>query len=191
MALPTPVYMRYSKLTIAADDSVTPDYTHDFQCSSTSIGLTSTGGDVTSVSTLCPDGSFSETAPRQWQLSVVGLQDVESTDSFMLFLMDHEGESAFATFYPKTDGTGAPVGRGWEGTVSISVPDTVGGVEPGNYATFNVVLPYVGKPVAIDAAGAPIVAGASSRASRLAEQDANAEDANAEEDANSRELVSA
>ena len=156
MAMPAPVYMRYSKLTIENATGATPTYTHDFQCSATSIGLTSTGGDVTSISTLCPDGSFSETAPRQWQLSVVALQDVESTDSFMLFCIDHEGEAAHATFYPKTDNAGAPVGRGWEGDITIAVPDTVGGVEPGNYATFNVVFPFVGKPVGIDASGDPV-----------------------------------
>lgn len=169
MAMPTPLYMRYSKLTIASDDGVTPTYTHDFQCSATSAGLTTTGGDVTSISTLCPDGSFSETAPRTYQLTVTALQDVESTDAFMLFCMDREGENAFATFYPKTDGTGDPVGRGWEGNIVIALPDTVGGVEPGNYATFTVVFPYVGKPTPIGADGAPIALNGTSRASRNAD----------------------
>jgi hypothetical protein len=154
--------MRYSKLTIENAEGVTPTFTHDFQCSATSAGLTTTGGEVTSISTLCPDGSFSETAPRTYQLTVTAVQDVESADSLMLFCMDNEGDNALATFYPKTDGAGVPVGRGWEGTIVIALPDTVGGAEPGNYATFTVVFPYVGKPSPIDAAGAPITFGASS-----------------------------
>jgi hypothetical protein len=71
--------------------------------------------------------------------------------------MDNEGRNSLVTFYPKTDSASAPVGRGWKGTVVVALPDTVGGVEPGNYATFTVVFPYIGKPGPVDAAGLPIV----------------------------------
>lgn len=149
----TPLFMRYSKLTVTTQGGTSE--TFDFECDATSIGLTSTGGDLSSITTLCPAGSFSEVNPRTWGLAVTAVQDVESIDSFMLFLMDHEGELADAVWYPKTDAQKNPIGRGWQGTVTISVPDTVGGVEPGNYATFSTTLPYQGKPLPIDSAGNP------------------------------------
>lgn len=156
MAIPNPLFMRWSKLTL--DMGGEPAVTYDFQCSATSIGLVSEGGELTSVTTLCPQGSFSESTPRTWSLSVTAVQDVESADSLLLFLIDNEGATALATFYPKTDAAGAPVGRGWEGTVNLGLPDTIGGAEPGNYAMFEVSFPYVGKPIPIDAAGVPISA---------------------------------
>lgn len=151
----TPLYVRYSKLEVTTSGGASQ--TFDFECSATSIGLTSTGGDLTSLTTLCPSGSFSEVNPRTWALSITAVQDVESEDSFMLFLMDHEGEAASVTWYPKTDASKNPVGRGWTGEVTIAVPDTVGGVEAGNYATFTVELPFQGKPTPIDSDGNPIV----------------------------------
>jgi len=173
MALPSPLFMRYSKLTLATPAGEAVPEVIEFQCSSTSIGLTSEGGDLTSISTLCPDGSFSESTPRTWSLTVTGVQDVESVDSFLWYLMDNDGATADATFYPKTDNAGLPVGRGYEGVVTIAPPDIVGGVEPGNYATFTAVLPFIGKPAPIDAAGAPITltaATASAPASKSSKQ---------------------
>jgi hypothetical protein len=157
MPLPKPLFMRWSLLTI--NQGVAPGTDLNFECSATNIGLTTTGGDAVSLSTLCPDGSFSETNPKVWNLAITAVQDVESTsdESLMLFLMDHEGEAAHVTYYPKTDNAKAPVGRGWEGDVTLGSPNQVGNVEAGNYATFDAVLPFQGKPVPIGPDGTPIV----------------------------------
>lgn len=147
----TPLYVRYMYLEIALQSGSAE--TFQFECSATSIGLVASGGDLTSLSTLCPAGSFAESSPRTWSLDVTAVQDVESNESFMLFLMDHEGELADVTWYPKTDANKVPQGRGWTGVVTLGVPNQVGGVEPGNYATFTVSLPFQGKPSPIDSEG--------------------------------------
>lgn len=151
----TPLFTKYAKLTLALTSGPNSGTSHDFECSATSVGLVSTGGEVVSLNTLCPDGSFSETNARAWQLSVTAAQDVESADSLMLFLIDNAGEKATATFYPKTDSAKNPVGRGWEGTVTVALPDNIGGGTIGTYATFTAVLPFEGKPQGIDPAGNP------------------------------------
>lgn len=152
--MPVPLFTKYALLSLELVDDIA-GVVHQFECSATSAGLVSTGGEVISLNTLCPDGSFSETAARAWQLSVTAVQDVESPDSLMLFLMDHEGEKAVAVFYPKTDSAKVPQGRGWTGTVTIALPDNVGNGAIGQYATFTAVLPFEGKPQGIDAAGEP------------------------------------
>ena len=152
--MPVPLFTKYALLHLALESDSSTVYA--FECSATSAGLVSTGGEVVSLNTLCPDGSFSESAARAWQLSVTAVQDVESENSLQLFLIDHEGEKATATFYPKTDSAKAPQGRGWEGTVTIALPDTIGNGTIGQYATFTAVLPYEGKPQGIDAAGNPV-----------------------------------
>lgn len=157
MALPTPLFTKYAKLSIVLGTTGTGTV-FDFECSATSAGLVSTGGEVISLTTLCPDGSFSETAARAWQLSVTAAQDVESADSLMLFLLDHAGEKATATFYPKTDSAKVPQGRGWKGTVTIGLPDQIGNGTIGQYATFTAILPFEGKPQGIDASGNPVPA---------------------------------
>lgn len=152
--MPIPLFTKYALLSLElVDDTLGTVYS--FECSATSAGLVSTGGEVISLNTLCPDGSFSETAARAWQLSVTGVQDVESANSLMLFLMDHEGEKAIAIYYPKTDSAKEPQGRGWTGTVTIALPDNVGNGTIGQYATFTAILPFEGKPQGIDANGQP------------------------------------
>jgi hypothetical protein len=152
--MPIPLFTKYALLTLELVDDVAGTI-YAFECSTTSAGLVSTGGEVVSLSTLCPDGSFSETASRQWQLSITGVQDVESENSLQLFLIDHEGEKAIATYYPKTNAAKEPQGRGWTGTVTIALPDNIGNGTIGQYATFTAVLPFEGKPQGIDADGQP------------------------------------
>lgn len=158
MALPTPLYVRYSLLTFEIlDETGQPTgTTFNYECSATNIGLVSSGGELTELNTLCPDGSFSEAAPRTWALNVTAVQDVESSDSFLFLLMDNEGATAHVTWYPKTDNQKSPVGFGWEGDVKVTLPDQVGGVDIANYATFTVSLPFQGTPSRIDSNGDPV-----------------------------------
>jgi hypothetical protein len=147
-----PLFVRWIKLTIDDENGTT----HTFQCAVTQAGLTSTGGDAVALNTLCPDGSFAEATERTWSLTVTGVQDVESADSFQMFLLEHDGETAEFVFYPKTDKSGTPVGRGFTGTVTIAPPDNVGNAASGTYATFTATLPLSGKYQMIDEAGNPI-----------------------------------
>lgn len=147
-----PLFVRWIKLTVVDADSVS----HDFECAVTQAGLTSTGGDAVSLNTLCPEGSFSEATERVWSLTVTGVQDVESAESFQMFLLEHDGEQATFTFYPKTDKSGVPMGRGFTGTVTIAPPDNVGNAASGAYATFTATLPLQGKYSMVDETGAPI-----------------------------------
>ena len=147
-----PLFVRWIKLEVTDAQSVQ----HSFQCAVTQAGLTSTGGDPVSLNTLCPEGSFSEATERTWQLAITGVQDVESAESFQLFLLEHDGETATFLYYPKTDKQGVPMGRGFTGTVTLAPPDNVGNAASGAYATFTATLPLQGKYSMVDAAGNPI-----------------------------------
>lgn len=144
-----PLFMRWIKLSITDGANVT----HGFECAVTQAGLTSTGGDTQSLTTLCPEGSFSEAAERAWSLVVTGVQDVESAESLQMFLLQHDGEVASFVFYPKVDRNGLPVGNGFKGTVTLAPPDQVGNVASGQFATFQATLPLSGKYTIIDANG--------------------------------------
>src|SRR5215471_432040 len=148
-----PLFMRWIKLEIKDVSGVT----HGFECAVTAAGLTSTGGDTQSITTLCPEGSFSEAAERVWNLEVTGVQDVESAESFMMFLLAHDGEEATFKFYPKVDKAGAPVGNGFTGTVTLAPPNQVGNTESGNFATFTATLPLKGKYTIVDSSGNPVL----------------------------------
>lgn len=137
-----PLFVRWIHLEITEDDGVTK---HEFQCAVTQAGLTSTGGDPVALNTLCPEGAFSEATERTWNLVVTGVQDVESADSFMMFLLEHDGEEATFTYYAKTTKDGDPIGRGFTGTVTIGPPDNVGNAASGTFATFTATLPLKGK----------------------------------------------
>ena len=154
MTAPTisPLFVRWIKLEVTDANSVT----HTFQCSVTQAGLTSTGGDPVSLNTLCPAGSFSEPTERAWNLAVTGVQDVESAESFQLFLLEHDGEEATFLYYPKTDKNGVPKGRGFTGTVTLAPPDNIGNAASGAFATFTATLPLKGKYSMVDEAGNPI-----------------------------------
>jgi len=147
-----PLFVRWIKLEIEDASGLT----HTFQCAVTQAGLTSTGGDPVSLNTLCPEGSFSEATERVWSLAITGVQDVESADSFQIFLLEHDGEEATFTYYPKTTKTGVPVGRGFTGHVTIAPPDNVGNAASGSFATFTATLPLKGKYSMIDEQGNPI-----------------------------------
>jgi len=147
-----PLFVRWIQLEVTDAQSVV----HSFQCAVTQAGLTSTGGDPVSLNTLCPEGSFSEATERTWQLTVTGVQDVESAESFQMFLLEHDGESATFVYYPKTDKAGTPMGRGFTGNVTLAPPDNVGNAASGTYATFTATLPLQGKYSMVDAAGNPI-----------------------------------
>ena len=153
-ATPKPLFIRYALLTLTSKDAV--PIVKNFECSATEIAVTSEGGDVTSISTQCPAGSFSEVNPRTYSLTINSVQDVEDSDGLLWFSWLHEGETWEAEFYPKTDNQKVPVGNGMKGDVTISMPDTIGGGEPGNYATSELVYPYVGRPVLIDSAGVEV-----------------------------------
>lgn len=144
-----PLFVRWVKLTVVDQY----DVSHEFACHVTQAGLTSTGGDAVSLNTLCPQGSFSEPTERAWQFTVTGVQDVESAESFQMFLLEHDGEEATFTYYPKTDKAGNPVGRGFTGTVTLAPPDNVGNSASGSYATFTATLPLKGKYTMIDEQG--------------------------------------
>lgn len=148
---PRPIFTRYIKLTIDQTDS--GGTVHQFECSVTQAGITSTGGDKQELNTLCPDGSYSEVTERTYSLDITGVQDVETQESLMLFLWEHADEDAEALFYPKVDKNGTPQGRGWKGDVKLSPPDTIGNTTSGTYATFTASLPFQGKPVLVDADG--------------------------------------
>lgn len=148
----TPLFVRWIKLSVTDRDGVT----HEFQCEVTQAGLTSTGGDTVSLSTLCPQGSFSESAERVWQLAITGVQDVTTLDSLIMFLLQHDGELADFTYYPRVDKAGLPQGYGFAGTVTLAPPDNVGNAASGSYATFTASLPLKGKYTIIDPAGDPI-----------------------------------
>jgi len=152
---PRPVFMRWIKFTIKTSDAAAP--LHSFQCAVTNAGITSTGGDAVSINTLCPDGAYSEVAERTYAFTLTGVQDVETQDSLMLFLMEHDGEVAELTFFPKTDKNGTPMGRGWKGTVTLAPPDTIGGADAGTYATFTATLAYQGRPTMIDSNGVEVL----------------------------------
>lgn len=137
-----PLFVRWIHLEITEADGITK---HEFQCAVTQAGLTSTGGDPVALNTLCPAGSFSEATERVWNLVVTGVQDVESADSFMMFLLEHDGEEATFTYYPKTTKDGNPVGVGFTGTVTLGPPDNVGNAASGTFATFTATLPLKGK----------------------------------------------
>jgi len=147
-----PLFVRWIILTVTDKNNVA----HTFQCAVTQAGLSSTGGSTVSLNTLCPEGSFSEATERTWQLVVTGVQDVESADSFQLFLLDHDGETATFLYYPKADKQGAPQGRGFTGTVTLAPPDNVGNAASGTYATFTATLPLQGKYSSVDEQGNPI-----------------------------------
>lgn len=147
-----PLFVRWIKLTVTDKNSVE----HSFECAVTQAGLTSTGGDPVALNTLCPEGTFSESTERTWHLSVTGVQDVESADSFQMFLLDHDGETATFEYYPKSDKLGNPMGRGFTGTVTLAPPDNVGNAASGAYATFTATLPLQGKYSSIDQNGNPI-----------------------------------
>lgn len=149
---PSPIFMRWISLKVKDASGIN----HEFACAVTQAGLTSSGGDPVELTTLCPEGSFSEATERVWSLTITGVQDVESMDSLMIFLLEHDGEQAEFTFYPKVDKTGVPQGRGFKGTVTIGPPDTIGNVEAGNWATFTVTLGLIGKYVMVDGNGNPI-----------------------------------
>lgn len=148
-----PLFVRWIKLEVTEDDGTT---THNFECAVTQAGLTSTGGDPVSLNTLCPEGQFSEATERTWQLTITGVQDVESAESLQMFLLEHDGETATFLYYPKTDKAGTPMGRGFTGTVTLAPPDNVGNAASGAYATFTATLPLQGKYSMVDAAGNPI-----------------------------------
>jgi hypothetical protein len=146
-----PLFMRWIMLEVTDKDGTV----HRFECAVTQAGLTSTGGDVVSLVTLCPTGSFSESTERVWSLVVTGVQDVESADSFQIFLLEHDGEEATFTYYPKTDSEGTPVGRGFKGTVTIAPPDTIGNTAAGAWATFQATMGLKGKYTMVDEEGNP------------------------------------
>jgi len=156
MGTPKPLYVRYSKLTLTKDDGQGGSTSLDFECSATNIGVTSEGGDTTSLNTLCPEGSFSESAPRTYSLAQTIVQDVESDDSVLWFAWQHEGEVWDAMYYPKTDSQKNVVGNGLKGTVTVSLPDQIGNVEPGNFATSALVWSYQGRPTLVDDQGNPV-----------------------------------
>lgn len=159
MALPRPLFTRYSKLTITT--GVDPDtVSTSYECSTTTAGITAAGGDLVSQNTQCPDGTFAETTPRTKSLTLTGVQDVETDepDNLMIFCDEHVGETVELEWYPKTDADKAPVGFGWKGTAIVGAPSQIGNGDIGAYATFDVVFPFQGKPVRIDAAGLPVAA---------------------------------
>lgn len=169
-----PLFVRWIKLEVTDADS----NVHEFQCAVTQAGLTSTGGDPVALNTLCPEGSFSEATERVWNLSITGVQDVESADSFQMFLLEHDGEEATFTFYPKTDKSGTPMGRGFTGTVTITPPDNVGNSASGSFATFTATLPLKGKYSMVDETGNPIpFKGAAKPGDDFTEPTVTAEDA--------------
>lgn len=147
-----PLFVRWIKLSVT--DTLGVD--HEFQCAVTQAGLTSTGGEPVSLNTLCPEGSFSEATERAWSLTVTGVQDVESAESFQMFLLEHDGEEATFLYYPKTDKAGTPVGRGFTGTLTLAPPDNVGNAASGTFATFTATLPLRGKYTMVDASGNPL-----------------------------------
>jgi hypothetical protein len=150
--MPSPLFVRYIQFTITDSQGKA----HDFQCQITQAGITSTGGAAVDLTTLCPDGTFSENAQRVWNLTLTAVQDVESADSLMLFLLQHETETATFTYYPKVDKAGTPQGVGFTGQVTLAPPDQVGNVASGAWATFVATLPMIGKYEMIDSAGNPI-----------------------------------
>lgn len=152
----TPMYVRYSSLKLTRDDGSGTTETFNWECESTNIGVTSEGGDSTTLNTLCPSGSFSEVSQRTYSLAITAVQDVENIDSLLWFSWRHEGEVWDATYYPKTDAQGNVVGNGLKGTVTIQLPDQIGNVESGNYATSSLVWPFQGRPVLIDSSGADV-----------------------------------
>ena len=160
MALPVPLFNKYALLTVHTGPAAPGGVTTNYECSATSIGLVSAGGDIVSQSTMCPDGAFTETTPKTWSLSVTALQDVETEepDNLMIFGLDHEGETVDVTWYPKTDALKAPVGFGWEGPAKVGAPSQVGGGDIGTYATYDLVFAFQGKPVRVDATGTPVAA---------------------------------
>jgi hypothetical protein len=145
----SPLFVRYIQFTLTDSQGVS----HDYQCQITQAGITSTGGDPVSLTTLCPEGSFSENAQRVWNLALTAVQDVESDDSLMLFLLQHETERADYVYYPKVDKAGNPQGVGFKGTVTLVPPDQVGNVASGAWATFTATLPMIGKYTMIDEQG--------------------------------------
>lgn len=147
-----PLFVRWIMLEVVDADGVT----HRFECAVTQAGLTSSGGEPVALTTLCPEGSFSEATERVWSLVITGVQDVESAESFQMFLLEHDGEEATFTFYPKTDNEGNPIGRGFTGLVTISPPDTIGNAAAGTWATFQATLGLKGKYTMIDESGNPV-----------------------------------
>lgn len=163
MALPKPLFTKYSLLTVNTGTDAAPVET-SYECQTTTSGLQSDGGDLVSQSTQCPDGSFSESTPRTWSLAVTAVQDVETDEpeNLMLFALDHEGETVGVTWYPKTDADKNPVGFGWKGPAKVGAPSAVGGGDIGAYATFDAVFAFQGKPVRVDETGQPVTTSAAS-----------------------------
>lgn len=151
-----PLFTKYARLELGGGTIPLSQ----FQCESTSIGITSEGGSTQSLTTLCPDGSFSEAEARTYNLEVSLVQDVEQLDSFLFWLLQHDGETVPFTYYPKTDNKGAPVGYGFKGMVTVQPPSTIGGAESGNFATAEVTLPLQGKYTIVDAQGNEVILGA-------------------------------
>ena len=145
----TPLFVRYSQLKLGDASAVMKN----FQCEATSVGITSEGGGTQSLTTLCPEGSFSEVQPKTYALSVTLAEDYENIESFLFYLIQHDGETQDFIYYPKTDNNGKPVGHGFKGRVTVVSPDSFGGAESGNYSTSSVTLPLVGKYAIIDKDG--------------------------------------
>lgn len=151
----SPMFVRYSKLELTRQNGGATE-TIEFQCSSTNIGVTSEGGDSTTLNTLCPEGSFSEVGQRTYSLAITAVQDVEDIEGLLWFSWRHEGELWDATYYPKLDAQSNVVGNGLKGSVTIQLPDQIGNVESGNYATSSLVWPYQGRPELVDDAGVAV-----------------------------------
>jgi len=155
---PEPIFTRYIKLEVKGKEGeANAGFNASFECSVTSAGIASTGGDKVELNTLCPEGAYAENTERTYSFDLTGVQDVTTQDSLMLWMWEHAGETVTLTYYPFVDKAGVIHGRGWKGDVKVSPPDVIGGTESGNYATFTASLPYQGTPVLIDDTGEEVL----------------------------------
>lgn len=106
-----------------------------YECAVTNVQVTPTTP-VQTTSTLCPDGTLSDTGRTTWALQVTANVDL-TAGSLYTFLNTHAGQDVAFEFHP--DGGTAK----WAGTVTV-IP--VGGTFGVNtWASFTVTLPGDGQ----------------------------------------------
>lgn len=164
MAVPSALFTKYSVFELSDDCSAATPVWEAWQCSAQSIGITSADPAEQTLSTLCPDGSWSDSESRTYSLDLTIVQDVESKDAagdpnaLMFYSMLHDGETKCFRYYPKSDAQGKPVGFGFQGMVKVAPVGTIGGTEAGNFATATLSWGLQGKFSVVDATGAVVAA---------------------------------
>jgi hypothetical protein len=146
-----PLFMKEISLTLQAADDLAGT---EFHCDVHAATLEASPGDVVTYVTLCPDGTYSQSAADTFTLHLIGAQrwsDETDTDGEGLarYLDDHAGEEL--TFVYQAHGSMAPSAlQPAKAGVCIAQHPAYGG-ERDTWAEFDVSLPINGVPETLTA----------------------------------------